>query len=68
MRFARVMAAVLFWLATAAVRAETLPVEYVTIMSHGKAVTCAVYDARDATATIVFLRGASNVDLAFARA
>jgi carboxymethylenebutenolidase len=68
MSFLRVMAAVLLCFATAAVRAETLPVESVTFMSHGKAVTCAVYDARDATATIVFLRGASNVDLAFARA
>jgi dienelactone hydrolase len=68
MRFPRLMAAVLFWFVMAAVRAETLPVEYATIMSHGKAVTCAVYDAPDATATIVFLRGASNVDLAFARA
>src|SRR5436190_22040931 len=67
MRFPRLMAAALFWFATAAVRAETLPVEYTTIMSHGKAVTCAIYDATDATATVVFLRGASSADLAFAR-
>src|ERR1700693_1416855 len=63
----RVMAVVLFWLATAALRAETLPIEYATFLSHGKAVSCAVYDARDATATIIFLRGANPADLAFAR-
>src|SRR6201996_4550812 len=68
MRLPRVMVAVLFWLATAAVRAQTLPVEYATFMSHGKAVSCAVYDTHDATATIVFLRGASSADLSFARA
>jgi dienelactone hydrolase len=61
------MAVALFCLAAAALRAETLPIEYATFMSHGKAVSCAVYDARDATATIVFLRGASSADLAFAR-
>src|SRR3984885_11764336 len=67
MRFSRVIAFALFWLATAALQAETLPVEYTTFMSHGKAVSCAVYDAHDATATILFLRGASPADLAFAR-
>jgi predicted esterase len=63
----RVIAFALFWLATAALRAQTLPVEYATFMSHGKAVSCAVYDAHDAAATIIFLRGASPSDLAFAR-
>jgi dienelactone hydrolase len=67
MRFLRVLAVMLFWLAAAALRAETLPIEYATFMSHGKAVSCAVYDARDATATIIFLRGANPADLAFAR-
>jgi dienelactone hydrolase len=67
MRFPRVIAFALFWLATAALQAQTLPVEYATFMSHGKAVSCAVYDAHDATATIIFLRGASPSDLAFAR-
>ena len=67
MRFPRVMAVVLFWLAAAPLRAETLPIEYATFMSHDKAVSCAVYDARDATATIIFLRGANPADLAFAR-
>ena len=41
MRLRGVMAVVFFWLATAALRAETLPIEYVTFMSHGKAVSCA---------------------------
>jgi carboxymethylenebutenolidase len=68
MRFPRLMTVALFWLATAALRAQTLPVENATFMSHGKAVSCTVYDARDATATIVFLRGASSADLTFARA
>jgi dienelactone hydrolase len=67
MRFLRVIAAALFWLATAALRGQTLPIEYATFMSHGKAVSCAVYDARDATATIIFLRGSGPSDLAFAR-
>jgi dienelactone hydrolase len=67
MRFPRVIAFALFWLATAALRAQTLPVEYATFMSHGKAVSCAVYDAHDATATVIFLRGSSPSDLAFAR-
>src|SRR5882757_9417673 len=66
MRFARIIAFALFW-ATAALRAQTLPVESATFMSHGKAVSCAVYDAHDATATMIFLRGASAADLAFAR-
>jgi dienelactone hydrolase len=67
MRSPRVLAFALFWLTTAALRAQTLPVEYATFMSHGKAVSCAVYDAHDAAATIIFLRGASPSDLAFAR-
>jgi carboxymethylenebutenolidase len=67
MRFPRVVAFALFWLAAAAVQAQTLPVEYATFMSHGKAVSCAVYDAHDATATIVFLRGSGPSDLAFGR-
>jgi dienelactone hydrolase len=67
MRFPRVIAFALFWWAAAALRAQTLPVEYATFMSHGKAVSCAVYDAHDATATVIFLRGSSPSDLAFAR-
>src|ERR1700760_1671978 len=67
MRFRRAIAFVLFWLATPALRAQTLPVEYATFMSQGKPVSCAVYDAHDATATMIFLRGASPSDLTFAR-
>src|ERR1700742_4186163 len=66
MRSPRVIAFALFWLA-AALQAQTLPVEDATFMSHGKAVSCVIYDAHDATATILFLRGASPSDLAFAR-
>jgi dienelactone hydrolase len=67
MRFPRVIVFALFWLATDVLQAQTLPVEYATFMSHGRAVSCAVYDARDATATIIFLRGSNPSDLAFAR-
>src|ERR1700743_1930310 len=67
MHFRRTMTFALFWLAAAAPQAQTLPVEYSTFMSHGKAISCAVYDARDATATIIFLRGTSSFDLVFAR-
>jgi dipeptidyl aminopeptidase/acylaminoacyl peptidase len=56
-----------FGLAAAALPAQTLPTEYATFMSHGKAVSCAVYDTLDANATIIFLRGASPSDLAFGR-
>jgi len=65
MRFSRMIVVALFLVAVA-LRAQTLPVEYTTFMSHGKAVSCAVYDAHDATATMIFLRGASAADLAFA--
>ncbi len=67
MRFPRLVACALFWLAAAALHAQTLPVEYATFMSHGKAVSCAVYDAHDATATIIFLRGSGPSDLALGR-
>ena len=56
-----------FCLAAAALHAETLPVEYATFMSHGKAVSCAVYDAHDATATMIVLRGSGPSDLALGR-
>ncbi len=36
-------------------------------MSHGKAVSCAVYETRDASATMIFLRGSSPADLALAK-
>ena len=37
MRFLRLVAFAFFWLAAAALHAQTLPVEYATFMSHGKA-------------------------------
>jgi dipeptidyl aminopeptidase/acylaminoacyl peptidase len=48
-------------------RAQTPPVEYETFMSQGKPVSCAVYGGHDATATIIFLRGASPSDLSLGR-
>jgi hypothetical protein len=44
--------------------AQAPPAEYATFMSQGKAVSCAVYGSRDATATMILLRGS---DLALAR-
>jgi dipeptidyl aminopeptidase/acylaminoacyl peptidase len=67
MRFFRVIAYALFWFAAAALQAQAPAVEYATFMSHGRAVSCAVYEGHDATATIIFLRGVSPADLAFAR-
>jgi dienelactone hydrolase len=46
---------------------QTLPVEYATFMSHGKPVSCQVYDAHDAVATIVLLHGAGPADLEIGR-
>jgi dipeptidyl aminopeptidase/acylaminoacyl peptidase len=48
-------------------RAQTPPVEYETFMSQGKPVSCSVYGSRDATATVIFLRGASPSDLSLGR-
>ncbi len=47
--------------------AQTPPVEYETFMSQGKPVSCSVYGNRDATATILFLRGASPSDIPLGR-
>jgi dienelactone hydrolase len=49
------------------VHAQTPPAEYATFMSHGKGISCAVYEAPGATATIIFLRGASPADLILGR-
>jgi len=62
----RLLAWVLFCFAAAA-RGQTLPSEFATFMSHGKPVSCAVYSARDATATLIFLHGADPSDLALGR-
>ncbi len=63
----RLVAWTCFCLAAAALSAQTPPSEYATFMSHGKAVSCAVYDARDAIATIILLRGSGPSDLALGR-
>src|ERR1700744_4103649 len=63
---------VIFWLAlflslSLAAAGQTLPVEYATFMSHGKPVSCVVYDAHDPVATIVLLHGAGPSDLGISR-
>lgn len=63
----RLLVLSLFALSATALRAQTLPVEYETFVSHGKAVSCAVYGSHEATATIIFLRGASPSDLSLGR-
>jgi carboxymethylenebutenolidase len=63
----RLVVLALFALSATALRAQTLPVEYETFVSHGKAVSCAVYGSHEATATIIFLRGASPSDLSLGR-
>jgi predicted esterase len=60
----RVVTFALIWLAASALHSGTLPLEYATFMSQGRAVSCAVYNSRDATATIIYLRGASPSDTA----
>ncbi len=64
MSAARVFTFAFFWLAAIALHAETLPLEYATFISQGRAVSCAVYNSRDATATIIYLRGASPSETA----
>ena len=68
MLFRRLLLFALFGLSAATVfQAQTLPVEYETFVSQGKAVSCAVYGSHEATATIIFLRGASPSDLSLGR-
>jgi carboxymethylenebutenolidase len=54
----------LTFLWASAASAQLPPAEYATFMSQGKAVSCAVYESRDATANMILLRGS---DLALAR-
>ncbi len=61
--FRRLVTWTFLCLAAAALHAETPPVEYATFMSHGKAVSCVVYDPHDATATMIVLRGSGPSDL-----
>jgi dipeptidyl aminopeptidase/acylaminoacyl peptidase len=46
---------------------QTLPVEYATFMSHGKPVSCVVYEPHDPVATILLLHGAGPSDLGIGR-
>jgi predicted esterase len=47
--------------------AQNSPVEYETFMSQGKPISCSVYGSRDASATVLFLRGAGSADIALGR-
>jgi dipeptidyl aminopeptidase/acylaminoacyl peptidase len=67
MRFRGLLAAWFLLSAPAVLRAQTAPTEYATFTSQGKAISCAVYEARDAVATIIFLRGPSPDDIALGR-
>jgi dienelactone hydrolase len=59
----------LLWMAgaSAVLHAQTPFVEWETFMSHGKAISCAVYQTGDPTATVIFLRGSSPPDLFLGR-
>jgi dienelactone hydrolase len=46
---------------------QTLPLQYATFQSHGKPVSCVVYDAQNSVATIILLRGSGPADLDIAR-
>ena len=63
----RLVVFALFLVAGSSLHGQAMPAEYATFMSHGKAVSCAVYETRDITATMIFLRGSSPADLAIAR-
>jgi dienelactone hydrolase len=67
MHFRRLLTWTFFALTAVTVHAQTSPVEYETFASHGKAVSCVVYDAHDAKATIIFLPGSGPADLDFGR-
>jgi len=57
----------LLWMATAVLHAQTPFIEWETFMSHGKAISCAVYQTGEPTATVIFLRGSSPTDLFLGR-
>jgi dienelactone hydrolase len=67
MLFRRLLQLTFFCLGVAALRAQTVPVEYATFMSHGRAISCTVFDAHDAVATIIVLRGSGPSDLGLGR-
>jgi dienelactone hydrolase len=67
MLFARALGFAFVCLIAAVLQAQTPPVEWATFMSQGKAISCAVYDAHDATATVIILRGSGPSDLFLGR-
>ena len=54
-------------LAATAAGAQAPPTEYETFLSHGKPVSCPVYENREAAQTLIFLRGADPSDITLAR-
>jgi dienelactone hydrolase len=54
-------------LLASALHAQNAPTEYATFTSHGKPVSCTVYEGHDAVATIILLRGSEPPDLGIAR-
>jgi dienelactone hydrolase len=67
MSFLRPFVLVSLCLAATAAGAQTPPTQYETFLSHGKPVSCPVYENRDATQTLIFLRGADPSDITLAR-
>ncbi|HTZ58655.1 MAG TPA: dienelactone hydrolase family protein [Acidobacteriaceae bacterium] len=65
--FLRGLAASIFLWWVLPLLAQPVPVEYATFMSHGKAISCTVFEAHDAVATIILLRGSGPTDLSLAR-
>ena len=53
--------------ASAVLHAQAPFVEWETFMSHGKAISCAIYQTGEPTATLIFLRGASPSDIFLGR-
>ena len=63
----RLLSILLLCLAISPLRAQMPPTEYATFTSHGKPVSCLVYENRGATNTLIFLRGAEVPDIAASR-
>ncbi len=54
-------------LAATSLCAQAAPSEYATFTSHGKPVSCPVYESRGARQTMIFLRGADPAEITLAR-
>jgi dienelactone hydrolase len=63
MRISRLLGCVCVCLSSVAGQGQTSPVEYTTFISHGRAISCAVYNPQDATATVIVLQGVSPEDV-----